>query len=494
MARLSKTGSKASKARKASQIKGRKNAKTKSRAAPAAKVGKRLSVSELGAQLQRRTIELNEALAQQAAANEVLQTINGSDGDLKPVLDAMVTKAAELCDATGGGLYVVEGDKTLNSVGSTHSASTVPPELMGVPLAGILGPNPLDRPFVHVVDLKATKAYRNGVPFIVASVGGGMRSWLGVPVISDGVIVAVFALFRKEVRPFSENQIRLLQSFAVQASIAMKNARLFNETKEALERQTATSEILRVISQSPTDVQPVFDAIVQAAVRLIRCDIAFVLRCDGATFSPAAAAGPDGPLPDLGPSHLPIDPGANFPSRAIVGKKIVHLPDWSLIDLPEHERQIQALIGVNSALFLPLLREAECIGVLALAGKQANIFGESEIALAESFRDQALIAIENVRLFKDVQAKTADLQESLQQQTATADVLKVISRSAFDLQTVFNTLIDWRRLVAPSAARSACAMATVIAMSRPPPTCRATSPNGSSSIRRRTAAPRPRAA
>ena len=239
------------------------------------------------------------------------QTINGSGGDLKPVLDAMVTKAAELCDATGGGLYVVEGDKTPNSVGSTSSTSTVPPELMGVPLAGILGPNPLDRPFVHVVDLKATKAYRNGVPFIVASVGGGMRSWLGVPVISDGVIVAVFALFRKEVRPFSENQIRLLQSFAVQASIAMKNARLFNETKEALERQTATSEILRVISQSPTDVQPVFDAIVQAAVRLIRCDIAFVLRCDGATFSPAAATG-TGRSPTSGPRICRSTPAPTF--------------------------------------------------------------------------------------------------------------------------------------------------------------------------------------
>jgi hypothetical protein len=212
-------------------------------------------------------------------------------------------------------------------------------------------------------------------------------------------------------------------------------ADLRRKLDESASQQAATSEILRLISHSPTNVQCVFDAIVQTAVRLIRCDIAFVLRCDGATFSPAAAAGPDGPLPDLGPSHLPIDPGANFPSRAIVGKKNVHLPDWSLIDLPEHERQIQALIGVNSALFLPLLREAECIGVLALAGKQANIFGESEIALAESFRDQALIAIENTRLFNET-------KQALERQTATADVLKIISRSVSHAEPVFDTILE----------------------------------------------------
>ena len=295
----------------------------------------------------------------------------------------------------------------------------------------------VDRAVAHVPDIAADPEYT-----AESMVKAGFRSAVSVPMFRNGEPIGAINVTREEARPFSDRQIDLLRTFADQAVIAIENARLFNETKEALERQTATSEILRVISQSPADVQPVFDAIVQAAVRLIRCDIAFVLRCDGATFSPAAAAGPDGPLPDLGPSHLPVDPGANFPSRAIVGKKNVHLPDWSLIDLPEHERQMQALIGVNSALFLPLLRDAECIGVLALAGKQANIFGESEIALAESFRDQALIAIENVRLFKDVQAKTADLQESLQQQTATADVLKVISRSAFDLKSVLTTLTE----------------------------------------------------
>ena len=147
-----------------------------------------------------------------------------------------------------------------------------------------------------------------------------------------------------------------------------------------------------------------------------------------------------------------IDPGANFPSRAIVAKETLHLPDWSLIELPENDRRIHETFGVKSSLYLPLQRRGEFIGLFALAGKHANIFGESEIALAESFRDQAVIAIENTRLFEEVKARTRDLSEALQQQTATADVLKVISRSTFDLEAVLNTLV--RSAVTLSGART----------------------------------------
>jgi two-component system, NtrC family, sensor kinase len=210
---------------------------------------------------------------------------------------------------------------------------------------------------------------------------------------------------------------------------------------ESVTQQAATSDILRVISQSPTDVRPVFDAIVLNAVRLFRCDLAFFLRRHGNTFSQAALVGSDGSHIPLDPAALPIDPEINFPSRTIVSRKNLHLPDWSAIDLPEHERRIHETYGINSSLFLPLLlRGGECFGLLALASKRPRIFGKSEISLAESFRDQAVIAIENVRLFNEVQAKTRELEESLQQQTATADVLKVISRSAFDLNSVMNTL------------------------------------------------------
>jgi two-component system, NtrC family, sensor kinase len=180
-----------------------------------------------------------------------------------------------------------------------------------------------------------------------------------------------------------------------------ENARLAAELRAALARQTATSEILRVISGSPIDVQPVFDAIVLTAARLLQCDRAFIQRCDGTTFWTVASAGPKGRLPITQSTKAPLDPDANFPSRAIVERKTLHLPDWSAIELPEFERQIREIHGTNSALYMPLLRAGECIGLLCIIGKRANMFGASEIALAESFRDQALIAIENTRLFNE---------------------------------------------------------------------------------------------
>ena len=219
-----------------------------------------------------------------------------------------------------------------------------------------------------------------------------------------------------------------------------KVARLTRERDEALARQNATSEILRVISQSPTDVKLVFDSIVLTAARLLRSDLVLVLLCDGATYSHAAVASPDGPFEDLGPTNFPIDPSANFPSRAIVDKKMLHLPDWSLIDLPEHEQKIRKKFGTNSALYLPLLRDGECIGLLTLVGKRPNTFGAAEIAQAQSFRDQALIAIENTRLFEAEQQRTRELSKSLEQQTATSDVLRVISSSPSDIQPVLETI------------------------------------------------------
>src|SRR5271166_762370 len=207
------------------------------------------------------------------------------------------------------------------------------------------------------------------------------------------------------------------------------------ELAEALARQTATSEILRVISQSPTDAKPVFQRIVVTAARLLRCDMAFVLLREGDAYVHTAGATPEGPMADLAPERIPIDPSANFPSRAFLARTMLHLADWSQIDLPEHERRIHEMFGVNSVLYLPLLRGEECIGVLVFGGRRANIFGPSEIAQAESFRDQALIAMENARLFRET-------REALEQQKASAEVLGAISKSVADTSPVFETILD----------------------------------------------------
>ena len=208
------------------------------------------------------------------------------------------------------------------------------------------------------------------------------------------------------------------------------------ELSEALERQTATAEILRVISQSPADPRPVFERIVLAAARALKCDLAAALVCDGGGYSVAASANAQGLMTDFVPAvRVPIDPSANFPSRAILGKAMVHLPDWSRIDAPPHERAVQDLTGARSSLYLPLLREDECIGVLALVGARPNSFGPAEIAQAESFGDQALIAIENARLFHET-------QEALEQQKASAEVLGAIGKSVADTAPVFGTILD----------------------------------------------------
>jgi len=264
---------------------------------------------------------------------------------------------------------------------------------------------------------------------------GGYRAILIVPMMRENELIGLFSLGRPDPEPFTADQIKLIQTFSDQAVIAIENARLFNETKEALARQTATSEILRVISQSPTDSRPVFDRIIETAMHVLHCEMAVVLLCEGGVFFTAAAATTEGLVAGVGHTRVPIDPDANFPSRAIVQMTMVHLPDWSLIELPEHERKVQERWGINSSLYLPLLREGECIGVVALVGKRANSFGPREVAQAESFRDQALIAIENARLF-------GETQEALEQQKASADVLGAISKSVADTAPVFEAIVD----------------------------------------------------
>jgi GAF domain-containing protein/DNA-binding response OmpR family regulator len=377
--------------------------------------------------------ETKEALERQTATANVLKAISRSTFDLGAVLETLIGTAARLCRASLGVIFKIEGDvcRPAGLFGATpalieHLAAH-PPLLSDQ--VSLTSRAVTARHAVQVEDALTDLGYgRKDVQQV-----GGYRTLLAVPILREGDPIGVLTLGRMEVHPFNDKETELVTSFADQAAIAMENVRLFNETKEALERQTATADILKVISSSPTSVQPVFEAIVRTAVSLIECDKAFLLRRDGDTYTAGAGASADGSSWGISGEPVPVDPAANFPSRVILGKAMMHLPDWSAIELPEHEQRIHAATGFNASLMLPLMRQDDCIGVLALGRARAGAFSEKEIALAESFCDQAVIAIENARLFNET-------QRALERQTATADVLKVIAASRDDLQPVFDAI------------------------------------------------------
>jgi two-component system, NtrC family, sensor kinase len=391
--------------------------------------------ADIAAENVRLRAELAAALARQTATGEILLAVANTSGDADQSLQRIAEITARLFEAPSVTIRIAgesQWFRTIRVGAWSQRVGAVPAAQLQVRGGNLPATVFQENRQIHIPDLDNIDPSMAAWP-IVAARADGIRTVCGTPLRRDGKAIGALVIYRNKPVPFTPEELALQQSFADQAVIAIENARLFNETQQALARQTATSEILRVISGSPTDVQPVFDTIVLTAARLFRRDLAFILGCDATTYWPVATAGPEGLRTPPDPSPVAIDTDANFPSRVIVSRKNLHLPDWSAIELPEYERMVHERLGMNSALYLPLLREGECIGLLGIAGKQAGIFGESEIALAESFRDQALIAIENTRLFNET-------KEALERQTATADILKVIASSPSDVQPVFEAI------------------------------------------------------
>jgi len=401
--------------------------------------------ARLFSELEHRNHELSEALERQTATAEIQRVMATSPADLQRVLDTVAESAMRLCEADNAQISGVDGD-VMPAIAVIGTYPGPPPAIgRGLPRRGsVAGQSITERRTIHIADILEADPATYG-PVIEAQPRFGYRSMLATPLLSKGEAVGAILLRRNEARPFSDDQIRLLETFADQAVIAMENARLFEslqqrttELSRALEEQTATADVLRIIAGSPADEQPVLEAIAEGAARLCEAENVAVFRVTDDRLRVVAVFG-ERLAPNVG-IELPLARGS-LAGRSIVDRHTYQVPDMAAVwhEFPDARGIVTQEPGTMLA--TPLLREGVAVGVVVVRRYEVREFTEQQIGLLETFADQAVIAIENARLFSELEQRTTELSRALDQQTALGEVLRVLAVSPTSLQPVLDAVV-----------------------------------------------------